>query len=71
VGRVVQAARDVDDGWVGRRVLVDHTLRDASSSQPYGIAGIIGSERDGGFAEYATAPVEHLGVIEADELSDV
>ncbi len=57
--------------WLGRRVLVDTTLHDAASTEPYGIAGIFGSERDGGFAEYATAPVTSLGVVEVDDLSDV
>lgn len=71
VGRVVELGADVDTGWLGRRVLVDHTLHDTASAEPYGIAGIFGSERDGGFAEYATAPASSLGVIEADELSDV
>jgi len=71
VGRVVELGADVQAGWLDRRVLVDHTLHDAASEEPYGIAGIFGSERDGGFAEYATAPVKSLGVIEADELSDV
>jgi NADPH:quinone reductase-like Zn-dependent oxidoreductase len=46
-------------------------LHDAASTEPYGIAGIFGSERDGGFAEYATAPVTSLGVVEVDDLSDV
>lgn len=71
VGRVVELGDGVDAGWLGRRVLVDHTLHDAASEEPYGIAGIFGSERDGGFAEYATAPVASLGAIEVDELSDV
>lgn len=71
VGRVVQLGAGVPTEWIGRRVLVDHTLHAAASDEPYGIAGIFGSERDGGFAEYATAPVMSLGVIEADELSDV
>ena len=71
VARVVELGADVDEVWLGRRVLVDHTLHDAASAQPYGIAGIFGSERDGGFAEYATAPATSLGVIETGELSDV
>jgi NADPH:quinone reductase-like Zn-dependent oxidoreductase len=61
----------VEQVWLGRRVLVDTTLHDAASTEPYGIAGIFGSERDGGFAEYATAPVTSLGVVEVDDLSDV
>lgn len=71
VGRIVEVGRNVDDGWLSKRVLVDHTLHDDASNEPYGIAGIIGSERDGGFAEYATAPVENLGVIEDEALSDI
>jgi len=71
VGRVVELGEDVEAGWLGRRVLVDHTLHDGASAEPYAIAGIFGSERDGGFAEYATAPVSSLGVVEVDELSDV
>jgi NADPH:quinone reductase-like Zn-dependent oxidoreductase len=71
VGRVVELGEEVEPRWLGRRVLVDHTLHDTRSAEPYGIAGIFGSERDGGFAEYATAPATSLGVISADELSDV
>lgn len=69
VGRVVALGEEVEASWLGRRVLVDHTLHDGASQEPYGIAGIFGSERDGGFAEYATAPVTSLDVIEWDELS--
>lgn len=71
VGRIVETGEGVEQGWLGRRVLVDTTLHDAASTEPYGIAGIFGSERDGGFAEYATAPVTSLGVVEVDDLSDV
>ena len=71
VGRVVELGVEVQPCWLGRRVLVDHTLHDTRSAEPYGIAGIFGSERDGGVAQYATAPATSLGVITADELSDV
>jgi D-arabinose 1-dehydrogenase-like Zn-dependent alcohol dehydrogenase len=70
VGRVAAVGAGVDQELVGSRVLVDHTLHSDDSEEPYGIAGIVGSERDGGFAEFATAPAANLGVIDS-EMSDV
>lgn len=69
VGRVVAVSDRADEGLVGKRVLVEHTLHSEDSTEPYGIAGIIGSERDGGFAEYVCVPVDNLGVI-ASEFDD-
>lgn len=63
VGHVVSVADDACRDLIGKRVLVNHTLYDDDSREPYNIAGIIGSERDGGFAEFAAVPIENLGII--------
>lgn len=70
VGHVASVGDASHEHFVGKRVLVNHTLYSDSSTEPYNIAGIIGSERDGGFAEFATVPIENLGVITSD-FSDV
>ncbi len=53
VGEVVDVGNGVDPHRVGERVLVDPTLHAADGM---GITGVIGSERDGGFAQYAAVP---------------
>jgi len=41
VGRVVEGGAGVEAGWLGRRVLVDHTLHDdGASEQAYALEGI-------------------------------
>lgn len=45
---------------VGQRVVVDPILRDPSDPTDRDAAGYLGSERDGGFAEYCTVPIVNL-----------
>jgi len=59
-GVVVAAGEDADGGLVGRRVLVDPWLRDRDRPADRGLAGYLGSERDGGYAEYCTVPQENV-----------
>jgi len=71
-GRIVEVGADIDPHRVGQRVLVDFTLYgDQGDDQGDGLidAGLIGSERDGGFAEYVSVPAENAHAIETS-LSD-
>lgn len=57
-GRVVAVGEGIPEARVGERVLVDPTLYSEEGDGLVG-AGLIGSERDGGFAEYVTVPAEN------------
>lgn len=59
-GVVVSAGEGADSGLVGNRVLVDPWLRDRDRPRDRELAGYLGSERDGGFAEYCTVPGENV-----------
>ena len=59
-GVVVAIGDGADAGLVGRRVLVDPWLRDRDNPDDRELAGYLGSERDGGFAEYCTVPGENV-----------
>ena len=59
-GVVVSAGEGADAGLVGNRVLVDPWLRDRDRPRDRELAGYLGSERDGGFAEYCTVPGENV-----------
>ncbi len=54
-GRIVAVGEHVPDSRIGKRVIVDYILYSNSSD---GLDGceIIGSERDGGYAEYVAVP---------------
>ena len=57
-GRIVEVGPGVPKSRVGERVLVDLTLY-AGPGDGLVEAGYIGSERDGGFAEYVAVPAEN------------
>ena len=59
VGRVVAVGADVDESLVGRRVLIDPAIYDTDGPDANPV-GLVGSERDGGYAEYVTAPAERV-----------
>src|SRR4051794_22278904 len=59
VGRVVAVGADVDESLVGRRVLIDPAIYDTDGPDANPV-GLMGSERDGGYAEYVTAPAERV-----------
>ena len=65
-GRIVAVGDGVAGSRRGERVLVDPTLYDGDA--PVGV-GAIGSERDGGFAEYVTVPAGNAHTVESP-LSD-
>jgi len=56
-GTVVAVGADVAENRIGERVVIDPVLRQ-DADRLYG-AGIFGSERDGGFAQYLTSPCEN------------
>ncbi len=69
-GRVVAVGAGVDAGIVGRRVMVDPWIRDAENPGDRSLAGYLGSERDGGFAEFVAVPARNVHPL-TTELSDV
>ena len=70
VGTVTEVGGGVSDDLIGRRVLVDPWIRDGRPSGGSRPAGYLGSERDGGFAEYCAVPSENVHPVSSD-LSDV
>ncbi|SOD62822.1 NADPH:quinone reductase [Streptomyces zhaozhouensis] len=57
-GHVAAHAPDVDPALLGRRVVIDPALYDSDGPHAHPV-GLMGSERDGGYAEYVTAPAHH------------
>ena len=70
IAGVVVAGEGADAGFVGRRVLIDPWLRDRDHPDDRDLAGYLGSERDGGFAEYCTVPSENVYPVSVG-LSDI
>ncbi|WP_250290065.1 zinc-binding dehydrogenase [Streptomyces atroolivaceus] len=68
-GRVVAVGADVDGGLVGRRVVVDPAIYDAEGPDANPV-GLMGSERDGGYAEYVTAPAAQVHDVTESPLTD-
>ena len=68
-GVIVAAGAEADRGLIGRRVVIDPAIYDGQgpSANP---VGLMGSERDGGYAEYVTAPVHHAHDVTDSPLSD-
>lgn len=69
-GFVVEVGDGADPALIGRRVLVDPWIRDADDPTDRSLAGYLGSEHDGGFAEFCAVPARNVHPIESD-LSDV
>ena len=55
-GEIVAVGTGVDPQRIGERVITDNWLRDPSDLLNKDKAGYLGSERDGGFAEYMSLP---------------
>ncbi|MEX1038725.1 MAG: alcohol dehydrogenase family protein, partial [Acidimicrobiia bacterium] len=68
VGRIVAVGDSVAPARMGERVLVDAWLRDPSGDLSK--ASYLGSERDGGYAEYVAVPAANAHPIDSD-LTDV
>ncbi|OEV03164.1 zinc-binding dehydrogenase [Streptomyces oceani] len=68
-GHVVAVGADVDASLLGRRVVVDPALYDGEGPDANPV-GLMGSERDGGYAEYVTAPAERAHDVTDSPLTD-
>lgn len=68
-GIVVQVGPGSAPNWGGCRVLVDSALYDGSAPDANPV-GLLGSERDGGFAEYVIVATERLHDMTGSPLSD-
>ena len=69
VGQVVAVGDNADASLIGKRVMTDAWLRDWDDPLNKNKTGYYGSERDGGFAQYATTHFRNVGVIDSP-LSD-
>ena len=58
-----------DEGLIGRRVIVDPAIYDDDGPEANPV-GLMGSERDGGYAEYVTAPAERVHDVTESPLTD-
>lgn len=65
-GSVAAVGSAADRGLIGRRVLVDPWIRDPERPFDRSRAGYLGSEADGGFAEYCAVPARNVHPIETD-----
>jgi NADPH:quinone reductase-like Zn-dependent oxidoreductase len=70
-GAVAAVGDGVDRGLVGERVVVDPWLRDPADPADRSLAGYLGSECDGGFAEYCTVPASNVHVVTDAPASDI
>jgi NADPH:quinone reductase-like Zn-dependent oxidoreductase len=69
VGIVETVGAGADAGWIGRRVLIDPAVYD-SPDEGADVVAVMGSEFDGGFAEYVVVPVERLHDVTSSPLTD-
>ena len=58
-GTIVAVGNTVDPARIGQRVITDNWLRDPADPDKKDKTGYFGSERDGGFAQYATIPASN------------
>ena len=58
-GRIVAVGDGVSSERIGQRVLVDPWLSDPSDPENRNLATYLGSERDGGFAQYTAVPAKN------------
>lgn len=68
-GVVVAVGAPRDAHLVGRRVVVDPAIYDAEGPDANPV-GLMGSERDGGYAQYVSAPTPHVHDVTGSPLSD-
>lgn len=64
-GRIVAVGQQVDHGRVGERVLIEPCLRE-SGGEPLDPPWYLGSECDGGFAEFTVVASRHAHKIDSD-----
>lgn len=68
-GHVAAAGPGAHDAAIGRRVVIDPAIYDSEEPDAHPV-GLMGSERDGGYAEYVTAPADHVHDVTASPLTD-
>ncbi len=68
-GEIVAVGDGVNASRIGQRVITDNWLRDPDDPGNMDKTGYYGSERDGGFAEFATIPATNALPVQS-ELSD-
>jgi NADPH:quinone reductase-like Zn-dependent oxidoreductase len=64
-GRIVAVGAGVDPARIGQRIVADTWLRDPAAPADAAKAGYLGSERDGGFAEFCTLPAGNALAIDS------
>ena len=69
-GYVVMVGDEGDQSLVGKRVIANPCVRDKNEPSNRELAGYIGSERDGGFAEYCALPIRNIHAVETN-LTDI
>ena len=65
-GEIVAVGAGVDATRIGERVITDNWLRDEADLDDINKTGYYGSERDGGFAQYATIPARNAIAVQSD-----
>jgi len=69
-GMVVDVGKNADAKLIGKRVLVDPCIRDPKSKNWRDNAKYLGSEIDGGFAQYCAVPVRNAHPVDS-EMTDI
>ena len=69
-GTVALTGEGVDSGLLGARVLVDPALYDGPGEHAEPV-GLLGSERDGGYAEYTVVAADRVHLVQDSPLGDV
>ena len=69
-GEVVATGPGVGSDFLGRRVLADAWIRDPDDPEDRDRAGYLGSERDGGFAQFCSVPAVNVHPVDSS-FSDV
>lgn len=66
VGRIVRTGDGVEANRIGQRVMVDPQIRDKALPERAQLVAYLGSERDGGFAQFVAIPASNAHVVESD-----
>lgn len=69
VGEVDEVGDGVDSELLGRRMLIDPAIYESTAADAVP-TGVLGSEKDGGFAEYVVTSAERAHDVSASPLSD-
>lgn len=68
-GYVTAVGSPEHEELIGRRVVIDPAIYDSDSPDANPV-GLMGSERDGGYAQYVTAPIQRVHQMSASPLTD-